>query len=39
VPFSVATGYDEYIDKMKPDESTVGEGVIKPVVKKYNSYI
>lgn len=39
VPFSVATGYDDYIDKIKPDESIEGEGKLKSTVKKYNSYI
>ncbi len=39
IPFSEATGYDAYVEKMKPDESVVGEGIIQPIVKKYNSYI
>lgn len=39
VPFSEATGYDDYIAKHKPDASMEGEGKINEVVKIYNSYI
>ncbi len=39
VPFSEATGYDDYIAKHQPDASMEGEGKISEVVKIYNSYI
>lgn len=39
VPFSEATGYEDYIESTKPDFSTEGEGAVAPYVSKYNSFI
>jgi hypothetical protein len=39
VPFSVASGYDNYIEKHMPDHSADGEKDLKQKIKKYNSFI
>jgi len=39
VPFSVASGYDDYIEKHAPDHSADGEENLKNKIKKYNSFI
>lgn len=39
VPFSEASGYDDYIEKNKPDHSIDGENDLKNKIKKYNMYL
>jgi hypothetical protein len=39
IPFSIASGYDDYIETHKPDHSVDGEKDLKQKIKKYNSFI
>jgi hypothetical protein len=39
VSFSEASGYDNYIEKNKPDHSVDGENDLKNKIKKYNMYL
>lgn len=39
VPWSEATGYDEYMAKNKPDDSIAGEIALEKPMKKYDKYI
>jgi hypothetical protein len=39
IGFSLASGYDDYIEKHKPDHSVDGEKDLKQKIKKYNSFI
>lgn len=39
VPWSQATGYDDYMAKHKPDDSDAGEKSLEKPIKKYDKYI
>jgi len=39
VPWSEATGYDDYMAKHKPDDSAAGEKSLVKPIKKYDKYI
>lgn len=38
-PWSEASGYDDYINKAKPNDEKTGEAKVQKIIKKYSTYI